>query len=165
MIRPYKKKFLLNEIIIPVLQDLALYSKNDHRSEAILMGTVAVESDFGSLRRQIGINDDVTGGFGICQIELATDKLVENWLTKTRPYLFERIKKLYLDSKATRSSQLMYNDKYSIAIARCLYLSINEPLPSESDIKGLANYWKQYYNRGGKGTVDKFIENYNKYVL
>ena len=40
-----------------------------------------------------------------------------------------------------------------------------EKLPNSYDIEGLAKYWKKYYNtEGGKGTVEKFIEKYEKYV-
>jgi hypothetical protein len=164
--KPLKLKYLKDEIIIPVLKDLALLGK-DNRVINLLLGTCAQESELGSYRRQIGLSENShIGGFGIYQIELATDKLVNNWLEDNRPYMLERIKNLYLprNGEINKAHELMNNDKYATAIARVIYLSILEPLPGEGDIAGMAKYWKKYYNRGGKGKEEQFIGNYKRFV-
>ena len=54
---------------------------------------------------------------------------------------------------------------YSVAMARLKYWRDPEPLPQAGDIEGLAHYWKDHYNSHlGKGTVEEFIENYQRFV-
>ncbi len=57
----------------------------------------------------------------------------------------------------TLSDHLCWNDWLGCAVARLLYWSIAEPLPAAGDWPALAAYWKAYYNRGGKGTPEKFL--------
>jgi len=60
--------------------------------------------------------------------------------------------------------QLRANLPYQIIMARCHYLRVAEALPTT--IQGYAKYWKKYYNTvKGKGTEEKFIANYNRYIL
>ena len=45
-----------------------------------------------------------------------------------------------------------------------VYYRTPDPLPI-NDIPGMARMWKDYYNTHlGKGTVEEFITNYNKYI-
>ena len=54
---------------------------------------------------------------------------------------------------------------YSVMMARIRYLPFPEKLPDAKDIKGLAEYFKRYYNSSlGKATVEDAINNYNKFV-
>lgn len=70
------------------------------------------------------------------------------------------------DTKNTIKANLVGNLYYQCAIARCRYLMTPDPLPAADDIEGLANYWKEHYNSiDGKGTIEKFVKNYEKYVL
>ena len=51
-------------------------------------------------------------------------------------------------------------------MCRVHYLRVRESLPQSSDINALAQYWKVHYNTiHGKGTVQKAIDAYAKYVL
>jgi hypothetical protein len=95
---------------------------------------------------------------------MATHDLVIAWLKCERPDLLSkvinlRIKKLSFPVE----EELMGNLYYATAIARCLYLSIKEPLPASNDINGMANYYKKYYNRGGAATIDQFSYAFIKY--
>lgn len=156
---------LKNKVIIPTLDELGLLSAS---AVNLLLGTCAVESNLGQFDKQIG------GGpaLGIWQIEPTTNKLVLDWLLKNEPDLFGIVidirGKTHVAGGVVSSDinkvALQYNDHYSCAIARCLYLSIPKPLPAANDVLGMAHYWKDFYNRGGKGTVEGFAECYARLV-
>ena len=144
-----------DNIIIPTLETLGLLSSS---RVAILLGTCAQESLMGKYRRQL------RGGpaRGIFEVEPNTHDSVIRWLTKHHPSMLELVLEIRGDDDPLYA--LENNDCYCCAIAACLYYSIQVPLPEPDDIEGLADYWKDFYNRGGKGTVDEFIANYEKYV-
>jgi hypothetical protein len=145
-----------DEIIVPTLTTLGLVK--DSRVN-LLLGTCAQESHMGKYRRQI------SGGpaLGIFQIEPTTHELVINWLEKHCVVIWDLIQKIV--GKQNPMDALENNDCYSCAIAMSLYYSIHKGLPKADDVEGLAHYWKDYYNRGGAGTIEDFVENYNKLVL
>jgi hypothetical protein len=59
-----------------------------------------------------------------------------------------------------------WNLKAAIVMSRLRYHVVPEPLPPSDDIIRLGEYWKKYYNTVyGAGTVQKFVQKYNKYVL
>lgn len=155
-------KQLKNFIIKPVLEEMGLYSLS---AVNLLLGTMAVESNMGEYIRQQGFTiDSGNGAFGVYQIELPTHTLIMNWLgLNDKDHLIECLFE-YRISDMSMKENLIGNLYYQTAIARCLYYSISAPLPKPDDIKELANYWKKYYNRGGKGTVEKFIESYNRKI-
>lgn len=156
---------LKNWIILPALKNIGLdCDSNKESAIRLLLGTAAIESDMGSYIRQIGFTGYTGGAFGIYGCEMATHDLVMGWLQVEKPNLLHKIIKLRSKSVSIAvEEELMFNLYYSTAIARCLYLSIKEPLPDADDIEGLASYHKKYYNRGGKATVEKFIEKFKKY--
>lgn len=142
-------------IIRPVLQSLDLYSQ---AAENLLLGTAAQESRMGFYVRQInGV------ALGIYQMEPDTYYSIKNDYLAYKPALS---KKVDAWSNGTDDvNQLVINHNYSTAMARLKYAWIKEPLPEASDIRGLAQYWKKYYNTpAGKGTIDEFISNYMDYV-
>lgn len=163
----YDVQDLIDEIIIPTLNQLGI-KRGDNADRNLLLGTFAQESNLGKYTKQIG------GGcaLGIGQVEPATNQLVLNWLIENNMPLYRHVMDIRGETNFERNIvtadinrvALQFNDKYNCAIARCLYLSIAVALPDENDIIGMANYWKSYYNRGGKGTVDEFVENYNLLV-
>jgi len=82
---------------------------------------------------------------------------------KTFDWLSE---KYWFKVKDIEFHELEYNLKYAIIFARLRYLVVPHPLPDADDVKGLAAYWKKYYNTEyGAGTVEEFVEGYEKYVL
>ena len=157
-------KTLKNNIVIPTHDELGLLGASANH---LSLGTCAKESELGRYDHQIG------GGpaLGWWQIEPTTNKLVLDWLFKNRHDLFEIVINIRgrthapgVISPDINKVALQYNPQYGCAIARCLYLSIPSPLPAADDVIGMAHYWKDYYNRGGKGTVEEFVACYERLV-
>lgn len=146
-------------VITPVLVALGM---NSPSAANLLLGTVAQESQMGHYIAQKGIG--LNGGIGIWQVERPTFQLV--WDKMVAPDIAMRAKlRLLLGYEGRPGAERMATDlRLNCAIARLLYYSIKEPLPLPNDIAGLARYWKQYYNRGGKGTESEFIANYERYI-
>lgn len=65
-----------------------------------------------------------------------------------------------------RDVALVQNDEYAAAPCRIHYRRYEaaSPLPQANDIDGMAHYWKDHYNDGGSGTVDEFVENWDRYM-
>ncbi len=146
------KDKMLNEIIVPVLQYLDMDSDS---ARNLLLGTFAQESAMGKHVEQVG------GGpaLGIGQMEPRThDDIWQNYLAY-RPALAQKINQL-LVSGHSKLDQLKWNSAYATAMSRVHYHRVAEPLPEAHDITGLAQYWKDHYNKGGKGEVDQFLANY-----
>ncbi|MGB1309572.1 MAG: hypothetical protein ACPG47_00095 [Leucothrix sp.] len=123
-------------------------------SQELLLGTAAVESDFGAHLEQI--NGPAIGLWGM---EPAThDSLWDDFIEYRKKY-----KKIL----EPRSVERLYGDwVYAAQMARIKYMTIPELLPASWDIDGMANYWKKYYNTpAGKGTVEVFVKKYRKYVM
>lgn len=138
-------KTQFRELIERVLKENNLYSES---AVNLLMGTAAVESDFGTYLRQI--NGPALSPF---QIEPATYL----WLSDK---YWER----FPVGKAAEN--LEWDLRLAILVARLKYLSIPEPLPEANDIPALARYWKKYYNTYlGAGTEAGFIRAYQKYCI
>lgn len=142
-------------VVRPTLHHIALSSE---AAEQLLLGTALVESRLVH-RRQIG------GGpaRGLFQMEPAThDDIWSNFL-KYQTSLAQKIKSLLSSANANAHLELEKNDKYACAMARAHYLRAPEALPEAGDIKGMAGYWKQYYNTPlGAGTVSKYVTTWQK---
>jgi len=147
-------------IITPTLKELDLYS---HSAVNLLLGTCATESQMGTYLKQKGTGP----ALGIYQMEPATfDDISENYL-EYRPNLIARVRMCmeYDQSFSFVVTDMIWNLKLATAMCRIHYLRIPQPLPKSSDIYGLANYYKKYYNtEKGKGSVGKFVADYEAYV-
>jgi hypothetical protein len=143
-----------DDFIIPAIQTLGL-----HGVVRLLLGTCAQESHLGKYTHQIN-----GPALGIFQIEPNTVKLIRSWIKKNKPELEKKLLSLSMDNR-DELWNVQYNHKYSAALARILYYSIPAPLPDENSVYAMATYYKKYYNRCGKATVEEFIENYKKLVL
>ena len=146
-------------VIKPVLEGMELYSL---AAEELLLGTAIQESRLTYLK-QLG------GGpaMGVFQMEPAThDDIWENYL-EYHQNLAADVACYTLNCIADRiyASELLGNLYYAAAMCRVHYFRVSEALPAAGDLEGQAAYWKQYYNTPmGAGTVDEYIENWNKYV-
>lgn len=140
-------------VIRPTLKELGAYSES---AEELLMLTAATESLCGKYLHQVG-----GPALGIYQMEPAThDDLWVNYL-KYKPALAEKVARYGHEAR-----ELPGNLYYATAMARIHYLRRPEALPSAMDERGLASYWKTWYNTHlGAGTVEKAIENYRAYAL
>ena len=158
---PKEKRFNKDKFkqrIEEVLTNINLYSES---ATNLLLGSCAQESLFGKYNVQLG------GGpaLGPFQMEPATMRdLWENFLA----YKNELCKTIEDEYGFTDASNdlLQHDIDYGIIMCRIYYLRVKEKLPDADDIEGLARYWKKYYNTyKGKGKVEEFIKNYNRYVV
>jgi len=154
---PINTNQLREYIIKPVLNDLDLYSRS---ATNLLLGTAAQESKMGTYLHQIG-----GPALGIYQMEPSTNLDIHGNYLSFNHELDTRVDQLCIPSLDIHQN-LIYNLGYATAMARLHYYRITEALPDADDVEGLAYYWKVYYNTNlGKGTINEFIGNYNRYVL
>lgn len=60
---------------------------------------------------------------------------------------------------------MAFNWSYAAFMARLFLLRISEPLPSATDVEGMARYAKQYWNTPlGKATTGKYADAYTRYT-
>lgn len=152
---------LRHDVIRPTLKRIALYSK---AAENLLMGTAAQESHLGTYLRQMGGGPAV----GIFQMEPATHyDLWHNYL-RYKVSLANEIRAIAgvpLD-RIPKAEAMVGNLYYATAMARIHYLRRPEALPLADNPVDLGEYWKRYFNTHlGRGTVDEFVHNYNRFVI
>ena len=125
-------------VIEPVLAELG--SKYASLAAVhLLLGTAAVESGFMMLAQW-----PKGSARGYYQIEPATARdILDRAPDGNTLHSFG-------SSHATVEEDLIWNLAFQTVIARMKYWLIPEPLPRANDIVGLAAYWKEYYQAGGK---------------
>lgn len=144
----------------PALEWLQLWSL---AAEELVLATFAHESGGFKHRVQVGGGP----GLGLGQIELAThDDVFTHYLDYApRHELRSRLLLLKTAPDAHPLAELRDNDNYAAGVCRLIYRRAPEPLPEPHDIAGMAALWKRRYNTPlGKGTVEKFIADYHRYV-
>ena len=149
----------LRIVIADVLKRLGMYSET---ATELLMGTCAVESDFGQSVEQIG------GGPALGVFQMEPNTMNDIWYNYIR--YREGLRVILAEEFGMRGpdKERLKNDlEYGIVMARLKYRRSPIVLPSStSDVKGLAEAWKKIYNSTlGKGTVEKFISKYKKYCI
>lgn len=148
----------IRAIINDVLIRLGMHSEV---AVELLMGTCAVESNFGMYDKQVN-----GPALGVFQIEPFT--MNDIWYNYIR---YREGLRIILDSEfgmvGPDKSKLRYDIEYGIVMARLKYRRSPHALPkSPSDILGLARVWKRDYNTyEGKGKESEFIDKYKKYCL
>ena len=122
----------------------------------LMLGTMAVESDFGKYERQFNNGPAI----GIFQMEPNTiDDLIINYLDY-RPRLKHKAQRAI---ESYLNSTLIGDHRSQIILCRLQYMRFKSNVPS--DLDGLAHYWKTYWNSSlGKGTEEKFKTKYKLYV-
>ncbi len=129
---------------------LKAYRLHSEAAVALLLGTAATESDFGTFLRQVG------GGpaLGAFQMEPATF----NSLVSRRAHQFPPL-------HGRRASELETDLELAILMARLKYRDDPDPLPEADDLPAMAAYWKWVYNTPlGKGTAEKFMFDWERFV-
>ena len=147
-------------LLRPTLNAMAEHTpcKHSDAAENLMMGTWAHESRGGEYIKQVG-----GPALGVFQIEPATAHSIINNYVLYRPALKSFIAKYTTEQQI--EEQLVSNLALQVIIARLVYYPKPQPLPSANDIRELANYWKAHYNTvHGKGTADKFVDDYARYV-
>ncbi len=145
------------ELISTVITGIALYSP---AAEELLLGTAAVESDFGTNLMQLGGGP----GTGVFSIEPNTEHDI--WINHLR-YRPERTALVAGISGVTGPDPwaLRVNLAYQIVIARLKYRMISEPLPLFDDLQAQARYWDDHYNANPvKGFPAEYVAKYRRYV-
>ena len=137
-------------IVVPALNHINLYSL---KAEQIVMATAMAESNLFFVQ-QVGRGP----ARSFFQMEPAThDDIWKNYLSR-RPQLLNDLKGLTMRDMDLHE-QLHGNLFYGAAMCRIFYLRFKKPLPEENDWRGMAEYWKKYYNTHlGAGTVDGFLK-------
>jgi hypothetical protein len=147
-------------LIRPVLTAMgeATPCKHSDAAENLLMGTWAHESAGGKFIKQVG-----GPACGIFQIEPPTaHSIINNYVLHRKPFKDFLAK---YTTEQTIEEQLITNLAFQVIIARLVYFPKTQPLPNANDIRELANYYKAHYNTPlGKGTADKFVDDYARYV-
>ena len=143
----------------PALERIAMWSP---AAENLVLGTAAHESGGFRHRMQVG------GGsaLGLWQIEPDShDDLYINYLDY-RHELRAALIGLKTAIDADPYDELRDNDLYAAGVCRLIYRRSPDKLPDDpDDIAALAAIWKRAYNSAlGKGTVQKFMADYARYV-
>jgi hypothetical protein len=149
-------KQLRDLIIIPALLEIDKYSD---AAVNLLLGTCAQESAMGKYLAQV----PKPIAKGIFQMEDAThDDIYQNYL-KYKQDDSTGFGELFINEK--RPEAMIYDLRYAATMCRVHYVRVPKSLPGKDNILGMAEYWKRYYNTElGAGTVDEFMENYQRYV-
>lgn len=144
----------LRQAIGTVLIKMDLWSAP---AEELLIGTAAHES--AGLKYFKQLNGPALGLF---QMEPATlDDIYYNYLNR-RLDLKEKFD-LFRAPGLDLDENLRWNIPFQIAAARIHYYRKKPPIPET--IAGQADYWKTHYNTpAGKGTVKKYLDDYQRYV-
>jgi len=155
---PINKNDLRNLIEI-TLKNIDLYSDS---AVELLMGTAAQETHLG----QAGLVQRGGGpAKGIFQMEPITEKDLWDRIIKKRPMLESKIIRT-CKVNGPNELHMTGNIVYQIIMTRIKYWIIPKKLPDSGDVKGMAKYWKDYYNTYlGKGKPEEFIHNYKKYCM
>ena len=149
-------------VVKPVLEYLDPLIPYSITAENLLLGTCAVESDMGTFLVQKG-----GPALGIYQMEPSTDMDIYNNFLAFNSQISGLVTGLldYNHSPELFRLRLVLNLAYATAMARIHYYRVSAPLP-ENTPEALGEYWKRYYNTPlGKGTVDKFVDKYDTYVI
>ena len=152
---------LLTTVIRPTLNAIQSESGTKlagENAEYMLLGTAIAESGDVDTRKQRG-----GPALGLFQMESFTyNDLFKTTLSKpNRKSLQGAILKhcglTQAQSQVPDVQLLVSDESYATIMARVRYLPANDPIPSATDLKGQAQYWVEYYNRGGKGTVADYL--------
>ena len=144
-------------IVRPALQYMEMHSE---AAENLIMGTAAQESHLTYIHQ-------LDGGpaLGFFQMEPRThDDIWVSYIAYRAP-IRDRLNSMLPPGTTDDNRQLalMSNLFYATAMCRVHYRRVPASLPDADDIQGMAEYWKQYYNTPlGKGTVEEFVNNYEK---
>jgi hypothetical protein len=181
------KKDLRSYIVVPTLKALEVGYKGSYSHNAVkqVLRTVAVESEGGKHLVQVGAKSSI-GAKGIGQVEGKTHMSIWNHFLRYNPKTAKIVRGMasqhlldsifdgdelsqdfkdgliVLKNSDDLDSELISNLSYNIAICRLVYMIAPGPIPSS--VEDQAVYWKRFYNKTGKGTVEKFIIKADKYV-
>lgn len=149
---------LREQIIAPALKAINAYSP---AAENLVFGTACAESACGHFLRQFPAGP----ALGIFQIERATHNDMWNNYIMKRPQLHAALReRVGIGPVESLQERLISDLLYSAMMCRVFYLRVPAALPAATDVQGMAEYWKKYYNTHlGKGTPQKFVDAFVRY--
>lgn len=154
MIEP---RHLLEHVIRPVLKDIGYWSE---AAERLVLGTACQESQCGRWLVQL----ENGPARGIFQIEPATEKDCWDNFIQHRQELRQRV--TYWRGRwgnGMGADEMVWNLAYATAMCRIHYLRVPDPIPD--NLPAQAAFWKKFYNtEKGKGTVEEYLNNWNRFV-
>ncbi len=142
-------------VVAPTLDWLDEEISHTEVAEDLLMATCVAESLGGTYLKQVG-----GPALGIYQMEPFThNDIWKNYLAY-KPDLFRRLLTLSGSPSPMEHPELMVSNlTYATAMARVHYYRVSEPLPKNSSLELLGQYWKDHYNtKAGAGTADHFVQ-------
>lgn len=148
----------LRELIIrPALEKLVLYSVE---AVELLIFTCAVESKGGTFLKQIK-----GPALGIYQMEPATyNDIWQNYI-RVKSGLRTMMGLHFNAYTMPSEDRMIYDLEFATAMARIHYARIPMPLPMTSDIDGIWQYYKHFYNTNlGASVKDKSIQAYKDFI-
>lgn len=147
-------------VIDPSLEAIGLFSPE---ASELLLGTAIQESRLTYLTQVDGDADPYDDAMGFFQTERKTIiDIWENYLAY-RPDLATRILTACHFVAPPEPEEVVTNLRYATIMARLVYRRSPMPLPAVGNTVGQAEAWKAVYNTaGGHGTVEQYIENWNR---
>lgn len=134
------------DVITRSLKKRGLYSED---ALHLLLGTAAVESQFGTYLRQV-----YGPALGAFQVEPVTF----DWLR-------DKYKDRYPELTGRTGDEVEWDLDLAAFVSRLRYRIVPAPLPAWQNTESMARYWKEHYNtRLGAGHWKDFVESYDKYV-
>lgn len=145
-------KWFFDEVITPVCIALRL---TDPAMPRLLLGTALVESGL-VFERQLG-----GPAAGYFQMEPFThNDLWKNWIGPNPTKTYASALRDMIRGRAPDWRWLVVCAPYAAGMAAMHYarFTTRRPLPAATDLVGLGQYWKTFYNTPlGKGTPDMFV--------
>lgn len=140
-------------IIAPALASIGLGGDN---AEELMLGTALQETGCGRWLAQRGDGP----ALGVWQMERTTHTDIWKNFLSGRPQLGMSIRKLECPG-IEPLFQLEGNLYYACAMARLVYLRVDEALPKAGDIAAQAAFYKSHYNTAaGAASVAAYIDNW-----
>lgn len=151
----FNEKQFRERVVRVVLRGIGMWNEY---AEELMIGTCAVESAGGTYLVQLENGPAV----GIFQMEPKThDDIWQKWLPNN-PAISHNLMATCMISMKPAASMMVSNLFYACAMARIhYYRATPEPVPAT--LEEQAAYWLKYYNCGGKGTIEKYLEAYRNF--
>lgn len=143
---------VLDLVIKPVLK---LTGMDNHNGLILTCYTGETETHYDALRQVLnsGNYGEAYGWFGMQQN--AYEQCVSYLNRRDNKDLRGRILSACYLEMFPPLEALIWNVRLAACMARVQYWQNEEPIPS--DLEGMARYYLKYYNRGGKGSIEKFM--------
>jgi hypothetical protein len=138
---------------------ITLLDMSGPEAEALLLGTAAQESGLGCYVRQLG------GGpaLGVFQMEPATYHDIWRNYINFQPEISQCLSRRW--PMEPEPEEMITDLILAAVMCRLHYRRVPERLPKHGNIKGLASYWKRYYNTvAGRGDESGFIQSWCYHV-